>query len=71
MQLNGDWGGQDSYPYTEPGQVLSAKGMDVTAKEVNPQAIFLLGGTFVCPVQLNTLALFQCSLHCQSHISCF
>eukprot|EP00730_Choanoeca_flexa_P012571 TRINITY_DN4400_c0_g1_i1.p1 TRINITY_DN4400_c0_g1~~TRINITY_DN4400_c0_g1_i1.p1 ORF type:complete len:334 (+),score=89.66 TRINITY_DN4400_c0_g1_i1:60-1061(+) len=44
--LNGDWGGSDHSPYTEPGQVDCSHGMNAVAADIKPDAVFLLGDNF-------------------------
>jgi hypothetical protein len=38
----GDWGGSDSSPYTEPGELACAVGMGAIAKQINAQAVLAL-----------------------------
>ena len=42
----GDWGGQDTKPYTEVGQVATAKGMGNVAEQVGAKFVLALGDNF-------------------------
>ena len=42
----GDWGGQTSAPYTEIGQVSTAKGMGIVGESIGSKFVLALGDNF-------------------------
>eukprot|EP00600_Ochromonadales_sp_CCMP1393_P003243 CAMPEP_0174991380 /NCGR_PEP_ID=MMETSP0004_2-20121128/21859_1 /TAXON_ID=420556 /ORGANISM="Ochromonas sp., Strain CCMP1393" /LENGTH=322 /DNA_ID=CAMNT_0016245121 /DNA_START=81 /DNA_END=1049 /DNA_ORIENTATION=- len=42
----GDWGGDENFPYTTPGQVAAANGMGVVGDKIKAQAVIALGDNF-------------------------
>ena len=42
----GDWGGQDTDPYTRPGEIAAAGGMATIATQLNAKFVLGLGDNF-------------------------
>ena len=42
----GDWGGQDTPPYTRPGEIAAAVGMAAISTELSADLILGLGDNF-------------------------